>query len=341
MCLEECKKNIKKEEKSMTKKNSKHGKNKKIKNKKISQENDTKRNKKIVFFIILILLLLFIISLQNNTKKLTYDNTQIILNNENITANLQDDIIIENQKVYMSFEDIQKFLDETIYQEEETGLVITTGDKKLATFKQDDENITINGSNQQIKDVLKEKNGKKYIAISELENVYDYDFEYIQNTNIATIDYLNKECIKAYATKNIKIKEENKTFSSSIDEVEKGNWLIYINEEDGMAKVRTQNGIIGYVKRSSLDNFVTERENFDEQQSTEQDQEYLAYDISGKDLSTFEKRLDIINLILQETIKNDKMYVQITYNGTEDFNFERFKIEVIPVLRECGITVNI
>lgn len=325
----------------MTKKNSKHIKN--SKNKKTNFKNHTKKNKTIAFLMILILLIILIINLQNNTKQLNYENTQIILNNENITSNLQDEIIVENQKVYMSFDDVQTFLDETIYQEQETGLVITTGDKKLATFKENDENITINGSNQEIKDVLIEENGKKYIAISELENVYDYDFEYIQDTNIATIDYLSKQCIKAYAKKNIKIKEENKTFSSIIDEVEKGNWVFYISEENEMAKVRTQKGIIGYVNKKTLDNFVTERDNFDEDEKTNtpSDQESLKYDISQKDISTFQKRLDIINLILQEAIKNDKMYVQIIYNGTTSFEFERFKIEVTPILKECGITVTI
>ena len=40
-------------------------------------------------------------------------------------------------------------------------------------------------------------------------------------------------------------------------------------------------------------------------------------------------------------IKNDKMYVKIQYNGEDDFYFERFKIEVKPILKECGVAVTI
>ena len=58
-----------------------------------------------------------------------------------------------------------------------------------------------------------------------------------------------------------------------------------------------------------------------------------------KDISTFEKRQNIINLILQEAIKNDKMYVKITYNGAEEQKYDRFKIEITPILSECGIKV--
>ena len=318
----------------MTKKNSKHIKKK---NKKPSN----KSYKKIAFVVLLMILIIIIIKIQNTPKKLDYENTQIILNNENITSNLQDPILEENGKTYMSFHDVQSFLDNTIYQEEETGLIITTSDKKIATFKKDDNNITINGSNQKIKNVYIQKNEKNYIAISELENVYNYDFEYIEESNIVTIDYLNKEFIKAYAKKDIKIKQENKAFSSIVDRVEKGNWLIYISEEDETAKVRTQNGIIGYVNKKMLDNFVTERDNFYEENKETTSQETLEYDISQKDISTFEKRMDIINLILQAAIKNDKMNVKIIYNETINFEYERFKIEVVPILKECGITVNI
>ena len=93
--------------------------------------------------------------------------------------------------------------------------------------------------------------------------------------------------IKAYTKKTIKIKEQNNLFSKNIEKVEKGNWLVCIEQEGKMTKVRQ----------------------------------------------------NIINLILQEAIKNDKMYVKITYNGAEEQKYDRFKIEITPILSECGIKV--
>ena len=58
-----------------------------------------------------------------------------------------------------------------------------------------------------------------------------------------------------------------------------------------------------------------------------------------EDLSTYEKRQDIIDKILHEAIKNDKMYVKISYNGKYDFYYDRFKIEIVPMLKECGIEI--
>ena len=148
---------------------------------------------------------------------------------------------------------------------------------------------------------------------------------------------MNKKFVKVYAKKKIKVKEENKLFSKTIDKVEKGNWVVFIGKENGMAKIRTQSGKIGYVKEKYLDNYVTEREDLNE--STDQIGNELEYDISKKEITTYEKRENIINLILQEAIKNGKMYVKIIYNATEEQKYNRFKIEVVPILNECGIKV--
>lgn len=313
----------------MSKNSSKHIKKKKKNN---------KSYKKIAFVVILILLIVIVI--KNFNKKNNFEKMQIIINNDNITEELKDGLIKENEKIYMSFEDIQKFIDETIYQEDETGLIITTSPKKLATLKLGEDTININGSSQKEKDVVISENEKNYIAISELENVYDYEFKYIPDTNIITIDNLNKKMVKAYTKKTIKIKEENKAFSNILEKVEKGKWLVYIGQEGKMAKVRTQNGNIGYIRANSLDNFVTEREDFNEDEASENIADNkLEYDISKRDITTFEKRQNIINLILQEAIKNDKMYVKITYNGTDGQRYNRFRIEIVPVLSECGIKV--
>ena len=302
------------------------------------KKSNNKSYKKIAFIIAFIFII--IIGIKINKKEEKSNKMQVIINNENITEDLQDEIKQENDQIYMSFEDIQKFIDSTIYKEDETDLIITTSPKKVVTLKKDDENVKINGATQKIKDAVIEENGKDYIAISELENVYDYEFKYTEASNTITIDSLNKKLVKAYVTKNVKIKETNRENSKTVDKVKKGNWLIYISEENKMTKVRTQNGKIGYVKKKYLDNFITEREDIKEENSENTEVEkQLEYDITKENISTFEKRENVINRILQEAIKNDKIYLKILYNGTDESNYDRFKIEIVPVLKECGIKV--
>ena len=310
---------------------------KQLKNKKnTNKKYYNKSYKKIAFIVVLIFISIFIIN-QNKIKKNSTQKTTIVLNNENITKKLNDVIIEENNKIYMSFDDVKNFLDKNLYKETDTGVIVTTSNKKIASFKQNDEFININGSNVNEKNIIINRNEKDYIAISSLENVYDYEFNYNENTNIVSIDSLNKKIIKAYAKKNIKIKEQPKFITSNIAKVEKENWLYFISEERGYAKVRTQEGIIGFIKKGKIHNFVTIRDDFEEESKQFLEEKALKYDLTNKDITTLEKRINIINSVLQETIKNDKMYVKFLYNKDKDSFYERFKIESRPMLSECGI----
>ena len=286
-------------------------------NSKHNKKHNNKGYKKIAFVIVLILLLLVII--KNRTIKNNYNNIQIVLNNENITEKIESPIIIENEQIYMSYNDIKSFLDNTLYTENETNLIITASDKKVAAINPQNQTLEINSSNVEVKNIFIERDGKKYIAISELKNVYNYDIKNIQKTNIITIDSLNKKSTKAYAKKNLKVKQETNALSANIDEVNKGSWLYFITEENDYAKIRTQNGILGYVKKKSLANFVNERDDFVEEIKEFNGEKALKQDISKDDLTTFEKRKKIINIILQEAIKNDNMYVQLIYTGASNF----------------------
>ena len=305
-------------------------------NSKHSTKKYKKTRKKLAYIIIVIIIV--IIGIKNKKFQNTYADTQLILNNENITSKLENNIINENGEIYMSLNDVQKFLDETIYQE--NGKIITTSDKKIAVLQQGEDYIEINSSKQELKDIVLEKDEQKYLAISEMKKIYDYEFSYSNKTNIAAIDSLNKKKIKAVARKSLKVKSENNNLSRVIEKVSKGDSLIVINEEEnGFVKIRTLNETIGFVKKNLLENFETIREDFEEKNYDIDSKKSLEYDISTKDITTFEKRLDIANLILQEAIKNDKIYVKIIYNGTENEKYTRFKIELKPILKECGIKI--
>lgn len=315
----------------MSKKQSKHTK---------KYINRRKKSCYFIAFFIAFFIIMIIINNKNKNTKMRYESTQLILNNVNITDELVNPIIIENNQIYLSLNDIKKYIDGTIYKEDSSSLIITTCNKKISTILEERNFITINGSNVKVKDITINKNEINYLAISELESVYDYDFNYYDNTNVITIDSLNKKLMKAYAIKNLEIKGD-KGNSKIIDKVKKGNWLIFISEENGFAKVRTQDGILGYVKKDLLSNYIVEREDFLFSDIKKETTEVYEYNLTKKDISTYEKRFNIINFILQEAIKNDSMYVKIIWNKENNFDFERFKIEVKPMLQECGIIVEV
>lgn len=297
------------------------------------------KNKKIRLIILVIILLAVLLTIMRNQEKEMSDKTVLIISNQDVTNDLENDILIQDETIYISFEDIKKYIDTNIYQENDN-LIITTSDKKVAKLEIDKNKIIINGSNVSIDGYpFKSEEGKIYLPISEMKNVYDIELNYNKETKIITIDYYSKELIKAYSKKNISVKTDKSKFSKTIEKIKKGNWLIYISEEKGWAKVRTKNGKIGYVKYKNLVNFVTERENMELESNNKTNQKYLEIDITKENISTYKKREKLINTILKDAVNKSYTAVKIKYKKEVNENFEKFKLEVKPILKECGINV--
>ena len=226
---------------------------------KIRKTNPLKR---IITVLILLLIVVFIlIKAQNYIREATDDEINLIINNNNVTARLKNNLKIENCVVYLSMEDVQNFFDNYIYIEEEINEVVTTYDKKIASISFDVNRLIINGSTTKINASAIKENEIVYLPISEMTDVYNMEISNIENKKIVTIDSLNKEQIKAYTKSNVSVKWKKDIFSKTVDKVKKGDIVIAISDDDsGWTKVRTTNGEIGYIKSNKLTNFTTVRE---------------------------------------------------------------------------------
>lgn len=299
----------------------------------------SKKAKKYILLILLLICIIVFLKFINKPKNSFSEDIIVLLNNQEINKSLEDKIILNNSKVFMSFNDVKNIFDDTLYYEEPSSLIIATGNKKLAAFNKDDSKIIINGSYREGINMILNIDEKIYINISELEDVYNYETNYIKESNIITIDNLNKKAVKAKLKRKSSIKYDKKFFSRTIEKLEKGSEVIIINEENSKFKIRTKSGNLGYIKKNRLENIETIRDDYIEEEHTFSNENFMEYDITKKDISNFTKRLNIINLILQQAVKNDKMYVKIINKNNQNFEYERFKVESKPMLEECGITI--
>ena len=211
----------------------------------------------IILLIIFVLIIAFFIAL-NTVKKGDTEKTRVVINNRNVT--LKNEAYIDGNIVYLSKQDIKNFFDQYVY-EEGTNQIITTYGEKIAEIRYDSNIVTINGLQKQIDASLKKIEKNTYIPISELKEVYDIEVEYNEGENIVTIDSLSRSKRIATAKKNINIKNQPKDLCRTIDKVRKGENLIYALEtKDGWSKVRTEKGIVGYVKTSKLQDITYIRE---------------------------------------------------------------------------------
>lgn len=304
----------------------------KTRNKKRKITKKFKRN-----IIILVIIIIIIFLNLNSSKKNT--DMKLVLNYDDITESLSHELIRIDSVIYMSVDDIARYIDANVYQEND--LIITTSDFKVACLKLDSNVLDINGSEQVISGNVIKVNDIVYIPISEMEKVYNIEFKYSKSSNISTVETLNTNRITAIAKKKISIKKEKKFFSKTVSKVKKGESLVWISEEDKWTKVMDNDGNIGYVNTDKLIDVKTEREEFSLEQMGQNtvSSNSMEEDITNQNLDTFDNRKELIEKIFTKAIENEKNYVKLII-GNENKNIERLKIEAAPIFNECGITID-
>ena len=219
----------------------------------------------IIIVAILLITVIVVIAKKVSNEKIS-DTTNLIINNRDVTSGLKHNIKIEDGIIYMSMKDLDNYFDKYIYLEKETNEIVTTYQDKIASIGFESNKITINGSVKKINAKAIMENEIYYLPISEMLDVYNIELKNIENTNTITLDSLHRKQVKATLKSNVSVKSQGKFLSRIVDKAEKGSTVIVISEtESGWSKIRTENGKIGYVKTSKLENVTMVREDEIEQ----------------------------------------------------------------------------
>ena len=235
----------------------------------MTKDQMEKKKKRIIkIFITIISIILIGVIAYNINNYIILDknkNINLVINNKNVTSNLKKEIIIEDDNIYLSKQDLENFFDKYIYEDTENDNIVTTYHNKIASISLEENKININGSNKETYAHAENRDGIIYIPITELEDVYGIEIKYIENSKVLTIDSTSKEQKKAIITKNVAVKSSTKFIAKTVDRVKKGSYVVVVSEDNGYAKIRTENGKIGYVKSNKIANTVVVREEIQEQ----------------------------------------------------------------------------
>ena len=239
----------------------------------MTKEQIEKKKKRIIktFITIIVIILVGIIAYNINNHIILDKNKNInlVINNKNVTSNLKKEIIIENDNIYISKQDLGNFFDKYIYEDKENDNIVTTYNNKIATISLEENKMNINGSNKTTYAHAENRDGTIYIPITELEDVYGIEIKYIENSKVLTIDSTSKEQKKAIITKDVAVKSSTKFIAKTVDRVKKGSYVIVVSEDKGYAKIRTENGKVGFVKSNKIANTVVVREEMQESKQIE------------------------------------------------------------------------
>ena len=246
---------------------------KKNRNKRMSR-GEIEQKKKVIkrtFFTIVALIVIFIIAMIANNYIILDNNerTNLVINNNNVTARLKNDVLIEDDVIYLSEADVQNFFDKYIYRDEESNKIITTYEKKIAEIGFDQNVININGSDKQIYAHAIERDGDVYLPVSEMADVYNVEIQNIPETKVITMDSLDRGQKRAIVNKNVSVKSSTNFIARTVDRVKKGDAVIVVSDNGKYSMVRTANGKLGYIKSNRLENEFTIREDMEEEKQVE------------------------------------------------------------------------
>lgn len=303
-----------------------------------SKKQKTKHKKKLIIpknikvSIIIVCILIIILTIFNKKEK----NQEIILimDNEDVTSQLSHSLFNFDTIIYMSYDDIAKYIDKTIYIEDKN-TIITTSNKKVACLQIENSKIIINGSEKECNSEPIVINEVIYLPISEMQSVYDLDFFFSEKSNRFIIEDLTKSKEVTTIKNNSSIKIDKSFFSKTLCKVKKGDKVAFIKAEERWAKVRNEDGYIGYININKIQDIINEREELINEIKVD-GIDYLEKDISKEDISSFEKRQSLIQNIFNEAIKKEKMGIKMKCNKTDEKN-KRLEIEAKPFFNECGL----
>lgn len=225
------------------------------------KEKNERNSSKLIFNIFIVLVFLALLGgvfyLSPNYIREDYDGkTKVLINNNNVTLKMKNDVYIdENNNVFLSLADVRNYFDKYIEYDKENGSIVTTSEINIAKMSTKDNKITINGQEEELNSSAIEKNETIYLPFSEIsEKVYDVDLEYIKDTNTIIIDSLDRKQEVANTTKETKLKYKPQTLSGTLEKLEANEQVVYIEETNNWAEVRSKDGTIGYVKKEDLGN---------------------------------------------------------------------------------------
>ncbi|MTI68482.1 MAG: glycoside hydrolase [Firmicutes bacterium] len=172
---------------------------------------------------------------------------------KNKTNLVIEDLVIDTEKHPIVDEDILipiSTLKEYIYEDVELSKKydrLYLG-MKAPKFKLETDNLT-----EKIKEgvnlnfLVKEINDTHYIDIEGFEKIFNIKVNYIEDTNILTIDKTNTNMKKGKITERTYLRPKDSFFSFRMDKLHKGDEIKVFNDDGKWLKVRTEKGYIGYV----------------------------------------------------------------------------------------------
>ena len=215
-----------------------------------------------------LIIIIFLIKIAPNYVKEASDSrTNIIINNNNVTRSLKNDVVIKDDECYLSTADVKNFFDEFLDENDKN--IILTSNTKTAKYEKNSNQIDINKSYVNVTKPSMDIENTTYLPLSELATIYNLEYKFDDQSNKLMIDSLSKKFVEAESKSNQYVRYKADFFSKGLEKISKNEKVSIVQDYDndtdvelnGWIKIRTNSGTIGYIKNSKIINRKVIRDN--------------------------------------------------------------------------------
>ncbi len=181
------------------------------------------------------------------TVQYTPDKTHLVV--EGSIAEDGYSPIVENGQLLFPFDAVKKYIDPNAYWDEKVGKVVFTTKDKVLVMKTGKLTAMVNARPVDLNIPARLVEDKPYIPVQMLDNMFGIELEWVEQNNLAILDYKKNTVQVAEVQKDsssMRIKPS--LWSPAVKkDIGKGELLRVFGENGEWYKVRSEEGFVGYI----------------------------------------------------------------------------------------------
>ena len=161
--------------------------------------------------------------------------------------------------LYLSYEVVRDYLNDRFYWDPNENILLYTLPREMVRASVGSKDYTISKETKSEDYVILKTNGSTaYIAADFVQQSTNMDYQVYENPDRVMIVNEFGETTTAVLKRDTRIRLKGGAKSPILTEVKKGDKVTVIDQVEGWKKVRTEDGIIGYLRASMLRKEATE-----------------------------------------------------------------------------------
>lgn len=196
---------------------------------------------------------LYIDKIKENTEVISFSD-EIYLIVEDIVVEEGEPLIIQDGILYFSYDFIKEYIDENIFYDVAENLIIFTYEGKVKRYTINENIGSVNSKEFTMDNVIKKIENKVYIPKDLFIEDYEVDINYYPLTNAVVMDFKDIYYLQGEIILDNGIIRSNMDIKAPIliENLELGSILYVYGEYEDWYKVRTMDGIPGFINRKYL-----------------------------------------------------------------------------------------